>query len=123
MPDIRKIADGAGLNVEAFDRIKLGRGLVGKSAYVAVAAVLVLGAVALRTSNVSILAAVIAAAVIVFLVFFLGVLQLAAKNPGAALLEGAELIQWRQMDMGIKGVETLPEGPNVEPPPQIDGSH
>jgi hypothetical protein len=121
MLDIRKIAEGAGLNAEALDRIKLGRGIVGKSSYVAAAVVLVLGAVALRTSSVALLAVVVVAAVVVFVLFFFGILWFATRNPGLALLEGAELIQWRQMDMGVKGATSVPQGPNTEPPPQIEG--
>ena len=123
MPDIRKIAEGAGLNVEAFDRIKLGRGVVGKVSYVAAAALLVLAAAALRISGVWLFAGLIGATVIVFLAYIMGILWFATKNPGIALLEGAELIQWRQMEMGVKGVKSIPQEPNIEPPQQIEGSH
>ena len=121
MPDYRKIAEGVGINVEQFDRVKLGRGVVGKSAYIAAAAILVLAAVALRADGSFVLYAAIGACLIIFLVYFVGVLWFATKNPGAALLEGAELIQWRQMEMGLKGVDALPAAPNVEPPTQIEG--
>lgn len=121
MPDVRKIIEGMGLNAESFDRIRLARGVVGKASYAAAAAILALAAVALQTSNIIILGAVIAAVVILFLAYLFGVLWFAARNPGVALLEGAELIQWRQMDVGMKGETSLPTGPNIEPPPQIGG--
>ena len=121
MPDIRKILEGSGLKVEQLDRIKLGRGVVGKSSYVAAAAFLVLAVAAVRITGSTLFAILIVAAVLLFLIYFIGTLWFAAKNPGLALLEGAELIQWRQMDMGAKGVTSLPTGPNTEPSHHIEG--
>lgn len=117
--DINKILEGVGLKTEAFDRIKLGRGVVGKVTYVVVTIVAALAIIALRTSDTLLLWGLLGSVVLVFLIYFAGVLSFASKNPGVSLLEGAELIQWRQMDMGIKGAETLPMAPNIEPPQQI----
>jgi hypothetical protein len=43
--------------------------------------------------------------VLVFVIYFSGTLWFANRHPGVALLEGAELIQWRQMDLAT---ETVP---------------
>jgi hypothetical protein len=118
--DIRKILEESGLQVGSLDRIRLTRGVVGKTSYVAGAALLVLLVAATRASEKTLLAVLIAT-ILVFLAYFIGILLFAAKNPGVALLEGAELIRWRQMEMGVKGTGTLPETENTEPPPQLEG--
>jgi len=119
--DIRKILEGSGFKVESIDRIKLARGVVGKVSYVAGAALLVLGALALRVDSAALFGIIAVAAVLLFLAYLVGILWFATKNPGLALLEGAELIQWRQMDMGLKGAESIPDMTNIEAPPQLEG--
>lgn len=103
-PEIEKVLQQAGLSETSLDRVRLSRGVVGKSAYVAAGALLVLAVAgySLRDSELLILVAVLAFAI--FVVFFVGSLVFAHKNPGIALLEGAELIQWRQMDMAAKSI-------------------
>lgn len=103
-PEIEKVLHQAGLSETSLDRVRLSRGVVGKSAYVAAGALLVLAVAgySLRDSGLLMLVAVLAFAI--FVVFFVGSLVFAHKNPGIALLEGAELIQWRQMDMAAKSV-------------------
>ena len=92
----------AGINASTLDRIRLARGVVGKTSYVAGAAILALAAVAwgLRDPNYLIADAVLV--VVLFVVYFIGALWFANRHPGVALLEGAELIQWRQMEMADK---------------------
>jgi hypothetical protein len=121
MPDIRKILEESGFKVEGLDRIRLARGVVGKSSYVAGAAMLVFAVLAMRVSGVGLFAALIGATVVLFICYLIGILWFATKNPGLALLEGAELIQWRQMDMGVKGTPTLPNEANTSAPLQIEG--
>jgi hypothetical protein len=48
--------------------------------------------------------------VILFVIYFFGALWFANRNPGLALLEGAELIQWRQLDIAASDV---PDHPNL----------
>ncbi len=105
-----------GVRVEGLDRIRLGRGVVGKASYVAGAAVIALGFVAwaLRDPTYLLIDACLIA--VVFGTYFAGSLWFSNRHPGVALLEGAELIQWRQMDMGAKNMLKPPEGPNVTPP-------
>ena len=55
--------------------------------------------------------------VLVLLVYFAGTLWFANRHPGGALLEGAELIQWRQMDMAAKSsaqIDSIPVLPEPE---------
>lgn len=96
--------DLIGIDGAALDRIRLSRGFIGKSAYVTGAAVLALAVIAWRLKDPFYLAMVAVAVVVIFLVFFLGGLWFADRNPGVALLEGAELLQWRQLEVTAKSV-------------------
>jgi hypothetical protein len=106
---IRGALKEAGISAEALDRIRLARGVVGKASYVAGAALVVLVAVAIMLRQPDYLLAIGVLAVALFLIYFLGILWFAHRHPGVALLEGAELIQWRQMDMAVKDVRQLPQ--------------
>jgi hypothetical protein len=117
--DIRDILEKSGVTLGAVDRIRLARGVVGKSSYVAAAALGVLLVLAFRAPVGWMIVALGIAAVVVFLAYFFGVLWFANKNPGLALLEGAELIKWRQMEMGLQGVIALPNEPNTTSTPLI----
>jgi hypothetical protein len=116
---VRSALEGMGVSAESLDRIRLARGFVGKASYVAGTALLVLGAIALRGGANPILLA--AFTVGVFSIYFGGALWFAHTHPGEALLEGAELIKWRQMEMAAKDVALpAPQSPreigsNVEP--------
>lgn len=105
----------AGISAESFDRVRLARGVVGKSGYVAGAALLVLFAVAISLRDPVLLIVLAVLAVAIFAMFFGGALWFAHKHPEAALLEGAELLQWRQMEMAAKGIDVLPNQANVTP--------
>lgn len=118
MNTLREALEQSGLDIVRLDRIRLARGVVGKASYVAAAAILVLGALAWRLSEP--LDLLIAGGVIalVFVLYFIGVLWFSNRHPGVALLEGAELIQWRQMDIAGKSVRSiadLPVLPGPEP--------
>jgi hypothetical protein len=43
-----------------------------------------------------------------FVLYFLGALWFVHHHPGEALLEGAELIRWRQMEIAAKDVTVTP---------------
>ena len=53
---------------------------------------------------------------IVFVIYFIGVLAFAIRNPGAALLEGAQFLSWQRMQMASKEVGTLPLLPGISDP-------
>ena len=98
---VKNALQEVGLSAEALDRIRLARGFVGKASYVAGVALLVIGAIALRAGESSALTFGVFALVI-FAIYFGGALWFAHRHPGEALLEGAELIKWRQMEMAAK---------------------
>jgi hypothetical protein len=108
----------AGINVSTLDRIRLARGVVGKTSYVAGAAILALAMVAWGLRDLNYLIADAVLVVILFVVYVVGALWFANRHPGVALLEGAELIQWRQLELGAKSmpaIADLPEEHGDEP--------
>jgi len=113
---IEKQLESAGIKGETLDRIRLARGVVGKSSYVAGAAFLTLVTVAWSLRDPGYLLALAVFVLLLFVIYFAGVLWFAHRHPGEALLEGAELIRWRQLEMGVKGEPSLPQAPNVSPP-------
>lgn len=94
---------------------------MGKASYVGAAAVLTLAAVAWRLNNPGYLLIVAGLVVIIFAIYFFGVLWFANRHPGVALLEGAELIQWRQMEIAAKSVASFETKP-VLPESNATGS-
>jgi hypothetical protein len=47
LPDIKDVLSRVGINAEALDRVRLAQGIVGKSSYVAVMALVTLTAIAI----------------------------------------------------------------------------
>jgi hypothetical protein len=115
---VRETLEQAGINASTLDRIRLARGVVGKTSYVAGAAILALAVVAWGLRDPSYLIADAVLVVILFVVYFIGTLWFANRHPGVALLEGAELIQWRQLELAAKSmpvITDLPEEHGDEP--------
>jgi hypothetical protein len=102
---VKSALEGAGISTSSLDSIRLARGFVGKASYVAGIALLALGAAALRGGDTMVVSFLMVA---VFTVYFLGALWFAHRHPGEALLEGAELIKWRQMEIGAKDITVTP---------------
>jgi hypothetical protein len=98
-PEIQKTLESGGIRTSALDRIRLARGVVGKASYVAAAGVIALGAVAWSLRDSWFLFGDAVLIIVLFSIYFGGILWFAHKHPGVALLEGAELIQWRQLDI------------------------
>ncbi|WP_199085976.1 hypothetical protein [Bosea sp. ASV33] len=111
--DPQKIIQGA------YDRIKLGSGLSGKltAALIALYGVLAVAAYGL-SGHVSALLFVVVAAIVVFLVFCGGMAFYAIKYPGLAVLEGADFIKLRQIEMSASDPRIMTAGPNSLPPPE-----
>ena len=107
---------GIGVRVEGLDRIRLGRGVIGKATYIAGAAVLGLAAIALALRDPTIGLIIAFLLVIVFAGYFVGSLWFAHKHPGVALLEGAELIQWKQLDAAASDPAAVTDRAPTSPP-------
>jgi hypothetical protein len=106
--NLSEILKGVGLSESSLDKVRLGSGVVGRSSAVALMTMIAFCVIAysLRDPLYLIMLGVLAAAV--FAGYFIGVLRFAAKNPDLALLEGAELVRWRQIEMAAKDHPSLP---------------
>jgi hypothetical protein len=102
--EINKALAQMGLNASSLESVKLARGVVGKASYVAFAAMLALGVVAYSLKDPLFLFLLALLVVVLFAFYFGGALWFANKHPGLSLLEGAELLQWRQLEMAAKNV-------------------
>jgi hypothetical protein len=103
MNPIREALEQSGINASTLDRIRLARGVVGKASYVAGAAILALAGVAWGLRDPSYLLVDAVLIVVVFVVYFGGVLWFANRHPGVALLRarnssnGAKWISLRNL--------------------------
>jgi hypothetical protein len=119
---VRQGLEAAGVNAESLDRIRLARGVVGKASYVAGAAIIGLAAVAWGLRDPVYLIVDACLILCLFVAYFVGVLWFANKHPGVALLEGAELIQWRQLEIAASDMPAQINNKPSEPPPIIEQS-
>jgi hypothetical protein len=71
-------------------RVRLGRGVVSKTAYIAFAVVTVWGIIAWK-----------------LFWYIRGTHDFAEKNPAQAMLEGAELLEWQKMGLKAKGSRAI----------------
>jgi hypothetical protein len=66
---------------------------------------------------VELLPMMVGAVLLAFFAYLAAVMWFAHRHPEQALLEGAEIIQYREQEMAVKGVSTLPQVQSTEPPP------
>ena len=109
-----------GFAEESIQRVRLGRGVVGRTTYAVVVALGVLGVVASRV-DLEALLWVAGLVVGLFVLYFAGVLFFAQRNPGTALLEGAELLRWRQSELAAKGLGRIAPAPALQEPAEPAG--
>jgi len=93
--------------------VRLGRGVVSKTSYVAAALLVVWVLVLWRWSDSApmdgglLLVGVLAT---IFAVWFIrSTRSFAEKNPALALLEGAERIEWRKLEVAAQGIPSPPK--------------
>lgn len=114
--DFYKILDGLGVKTESINRIKLGRGVIGKSATLGVFTLILLSIVAYRLTDPSLLLIIAGAGFALFIAFFVGSMIYGARYTAAALLEGAELITWQRQELAAKNIPVLPQTPSITDP-------
>lgn len=112
---------GIGFKVEGLDRVRLGRGVIGKASYVAGVAILGLGGIAFALRDTTYLLIDAFLICFVFASYFAGSLWFANRHPGVALLEGAELIQWKQLEAGARDESAITDRKSTSPSPLIEG--
>lgn len=99
---------------QALGHIRLARGVVGKASIVAGIVFLVLGSIAWRMPP-DLLFPFAGVFLLALFAYLGGMLWFAHRHPEQALLEGAEIIQYRQLEMAAKGVRELPQSPRITP--------
>lgn len=114
-----------GASAESLQKVKFGRGAVGKIAVITAVALLALAAIGVRLGASGGL--LVGAGVVVITLAALGViLYILVARPELAVLEGAELIMYKHVSMAAKGVKTLPDSPVLpapaSDPPQLEAS-
>ena len=117
LPDLLKVL---GFAEESVQRVRLGSGVVGRTTSAVVVALVVLGVVASRVDPEA-LFWVAGLVVGLFVLYFFGVLFFAQRNPGAALLEGAELLRWQQSELAAKGLGRIAPAPALQEPAEPAG--
>jgi len=88
---IKSALEATGISASRLDRIRLARGVVGKTSYVAGAAILALATIGVVLREPTFLLAIGAFVLVVFVIYFVGVMWFSHNHPGESLLEGAEL--------------------------------
>lgn len=107
--------------LEQGQRVKFGRGVVGKTTYAAVATIGLWAAIVFRLStdlwlNLSlVLAGLVGTGVCIW--FVRGTQRFARENPAQAMLEGAEFIEYQKWEAEVKGISGPLRG-KVIPNPQ-----
>ena len=101
---------------ETVQKIKFGRGAVGKISVITVAAVLAIGGMALRLGASGTYVG-ICGVVLVALASFGVILYIVCKRPELAVMEGAELVMYQHVTLGAKGRPSFPLDPTPAIPP------
>ena len=114
--DTEEFLKGLGISGETISRIRLGRGVVGRVSYVAALTIAALALIAYKASGERLRIGIAATISIVFLIYFFRTLRFAEKHKDLALLEGAELLALRQMELRAKSVPNPPQQPVLPDP-------
>jgi hypothetical protein len=110
------ILDSLGVQAGALEKVRLGGGVVGKISYAVIALILVLGVIARQTTDPRILIILAGGAVGVFLIYLVSILVFTARHKEFALLDGAELIAYRHLEITAKDNPNPPKQPIVTDP-------
>ncbi len=104
--------------LEAGRNVRLGRGLVAKTGHAAVLNLAVWGVIAWRWTDSLVVDAgllLIGGAATAFTVWWTNSTQrFAERNPAQAMLEGAEFLEYRRMEVQAKGLPPVPNQPLIE---------
>ena len=104
-----KLVEQMGIAAESVQRLKFGRGVVGKITVICGAAVIAIGAISLRLTEPFLQMTALWLVLGIFLLALGAIIWFAKRHPDLASLEGAELILWHQLRLGAKGISAPPE--------------
>jgi hypothetical protein len=121
--DLGKVLEGLGVKAESAGRVRLGRGVVGKvtNAFIAVAVVVAAAILSLSGQPWLIFALALLFA-LGFFVYQRSILNFARRNPHLALMDGAEVTDYKRLELAAKGIPLPPPSPLMGDPqnPVVD---
>jgi hypothetical protein len=109
-----------GLPAGAFARIKGGRGVVGRTSHIAIAAMIVLGIAAARLTDQNMIFSIGIVAVALCLVALIWLPMWAARNPQLAVMEGLDLAAYKQAETAALGIPHPPHTKAIADPGVVD---
>ena len=120
---IADLLNRLGITGHQLKNAKLGPGVVGRNSSIAWAfEVVMLGGVIASTilHSIPMLGLSLAGAIVVAIVIVLSNVYFGNKNPAAALLEGAQFLEYQHMQMAAKGVPVIESSaPPIPQPPTL----
>lgn len=102
-----RVSSRLGGSSETVQKIKFGRGAVGKISVIAVTAFVAIGGMAIRLGSDAIYVG-IGGVVFVTLASFALILYIVCKTPELAVMEGAELVMYQHVQLAAKGYTPNP---------------
>jgi hypothetical protein len=113
---LRGISSRLGTSAQTIQKIKFGRGAVGKIAIVAVFALSGVAVIGTRLSGDSAILVGIGAIVLIALAVLIVMLVVILKRPEMAVLEGMEVVHYKHLTIGAKDFQPENELPPVPDP-------
>jgi hypothetical protein len=110
--EIPAILEKFGIKAESLEGVKIGQGVVGRSAQVALGAMAVLAVIGCRLSSDFLLLLLGAATIGTVWWFFNAARDFAIRHPELALMEGATLMAYKQVELASKD---QPHPPQEQP--------
>jgi hypothetical protein len=117
-PTVDSILKSSGFSSSGIDRIKLGNGVVGKMTTTQMGLyVICFAGIGAGTwiNNPYMIEGFVAVAFVSFLFSSIASMIFASNHPAVALLEGAELVKYRQIEMAAKDISIPSSQVNIEP--------
>lgn len=112
MADTPDFLSSLGLKDRSLSHIHLSQGVVGKSSFIVGILIATIMGVALFSPHIWLQVTCIGLSVFVFLVYFASILWFAHRNPAAALLEGADLVEYKQAELSAMH-QSAPENTKI----------
>jgi hypothetical protein len=106
-----------GINSESLQKIKLGRGAVGKITVISIAALIAIAGIGSKVSGTTSVLIVVGVLGFISLAALACILYVIIKQPEIAVLEGAELVLYKHVTLGAKGQPALAPGSTPIPEP------
>lgn len=106
--------------IERASKIRLSGGIVGRVCTVLIVACVSLAAIGVLTRNQWIMGGAIVAILVLALPLLWRIITFAEKNPGVAILDGAQFLKHEQLRLASKDrsdIVILPHTPKIDPSP------